>query len=116
MHELSLAGALVNTALRHADGRRVAVISVKVGRLRQVVPETLAFAFGFVSRDTFCEGARLELQVIDGRLRCRPCEHEWEIEIPAFRCPICGGAEVEIAAGNEFLIESIEVMLEALST
>ena len=112
MHELSLSSAIVNTALRHAGGHRVAVVSVSVGRLRQVVPQTLAFAFAFVSRDTLCEGARLELQVIDARLRCRPCGREWEIEIPAFRCPTCGGAEVEIAAGEEFLVESIEVMRE----
>ena len=38
-----------------------------------------------------------------------PCEYEWEIEIPAFRCPACGGSDVEIAAGNEFEVESIEV-------
>ena len=24
---------------------------------------------------------------IEARLRCTPCAHEWEIEIPAFRCP-----------------------------
>ena len=42
-------------------------------------------------------------------LRCRACEHEWAIEIPAFRCPDCGGSDVEIAAGNEFEVESIEI-------
>ena len=56
-----------------------------------------------------CEGAQLELEVIGARLRCRPCDHEWGIEIPAFRCPTCGGSEVEIACGEEFEVESIEV-------
>ena len=85
------------------------VVSLRVGRLRQVVPDTLEFYFEFVARDTLCEGARLEQEVIDARLRCPPCAREWEIEIPAFRCPTCGGAEVEIATGNEFEVESIEV-------
>ena len=31
MHELSVAGAVVDTAVRHADGRPVAVVSVRVG-------------------------------------------------------------------------------------
>ena len=109
MHELSLSSAIVNTAVKHAGGRRVTVVSLRVGRLRQVVPDTLDFYFEFVARDTPCEGARLEQQVIDARLRCRPCALEWEIEIPAFRCPACGGSDVEIATGNEFEVESIEV-------
>lgn len=109
MHELSLSSAIVNTAVKHADGRRVTVVSLRVGRLRQVVPDTLAFYFEFVARDSLCEGARLEQTVIDARLRCRPCAREWAIEIPAFRCPTCGGSEVEIAAGDEFEVESIEV-------
>ena len=109
MHELSLSSAIVNTAVKHAGGRRVTVVSLRVGRLRQVVPDTLEFYFEFVARDTLCEGARLEQEVIDARLRCTPCAREWEIEIPAFRCPTCGGSEVEIATGNEFEVESIEV-------
>ena len=112
MHELSLSSAVVNTAVKHAAGRRVAVVNLRVGRLRQVIPETLEFYFEFVARDTLCEGARLEQEVIDARLRCRPCEYEWEIEIPAFRCAMCGGSEVEIASGDEFEVESIEVCEE----
>ena len=109
MHELSLSSAIVNTVVKHADGRRVTLVELRVGKLRQVIPDTLEFYFEFVARDTVCEGARLEQQVIDARLRCRGCDHDWEIEIPAFRCPQCGGSDVSIAAGNEFEVESIEV-------
>ena len=109
MHELSLSSAIVNTAAKHADGRRVRLVSLRVGRLRQVIPDTLEFYFEFVARGTVCEGARLEQEVIDARLRCNPCGTEWEIEIPAFRCPTCEGSEVVIATGNEFEVESIEV-------
>ena len=82
---------------------------LRVGRLRQVVPETLEFYFEFVARGTVCEGARLEQEVVEARLRCDPCGAEWEIDAPAFRCPDCGGSEVSIVAGNEFEVESIEV-------
>jgi hydrogenase nickel incorporation protein HypA/HybF len=109
MHELSLSSAIVNTVVKHARGRPVSVVSLRVGRLRQVVPDTLEFYFQFVARDTLCEGARLEQEVIDARLRCTPCDDEWAIEIPAFRCPTCGGSDVVIASGNEFEVESIEV-------
>ncbi len=109
MHELSLSSAVVNTVAKHADGRRVSVVNLRVGQLRQVIPDTLEFYFEFVARDTVCEGARLEQQVVQARLRCEPCGLEWAIEIPAFRCPTCGGSEVEIASGDEFEVESIEV-------
>jgi hydrogenase nickel incorporation protein HypA/HybF len=109
VHELSLSSAIVNTAVKHAAGRPVTVVNLRVGRLRQVVPDTLDFYFGFVARGTVCEGARLEQEVLDARLRCNACQLEWEIEIPAFRCPACGGSDVAIASGDEFEVESIEV-------
>jgi hydrogenase nickel incorporation protein HypA/HybF len=109
VHELSLSSAIVNTAVKHAGGRRVTLVSLTVGRLRQVIPDTLEFYFEFVARDTLCEGARLEQEMIDPWLRCRECGIEWEIEIPAFRCPECGGSDVAVARGDEFEVESIEV-------
>jgi hydrogenase nickel incorporation protein HypA/HybF len=109
VHELSLSSAIVNTVAKHARGRRVTVVDLRVGKLRQVIPDTLEFYFEFVARGTVCEGARLEQQVIDASLHCRACDHEWEIEIPAFRCPQCTSSDVEIASGNEFEVEAIEV-------
>jgi hydrogenase nickel incorporation protein HypA/HybF len=109
VHELSLSSAIVNTVVKHARGRRVLVVDLRVGKLRQVIPDTLEFYFEFVARGTVCEGARLEQEVIEVRLRCHECGHEWEIEIPAFRCPECTGSHVEIVGGNEFEVEAIEV-------
>jgi hydrogenase nickel incorporation protein HypA/HybF len=110
MHELSLSGAIVNTVVKHAQGRPVSVVSLRVGALRQVVPDTLDFYFGFVSKGTVCEGARLEQELLPARLQCGGCEREWEIELPIFMCPDCGAAgQVVVASGNEFEVESIEV-------
>jgi hydrogenase nickel incorporation protein HypA/HybF len=109
VHELSLSSAIVNTVAKHARGRRVTVVSLRVGRLRQVVPDTLEFYFQFVARDSVCEGARLDQEVVPAWLRCHGCDHQWAIEIPAFRCPVCNGSDVAIASGDEFEVESIEV-------
>jgi hydrogenase nickel incorporation protein HypA/HybF len=112
MHEFSIASAVLDTAVRHAGGRRVTVVSVRFGRLRQVVPDSLEFAFGVLSREGPCEGARLEWEVVPARLRCEACAREWEIELPDFRCPTCGTAEVEVLTGEELEVESIEVSEE----
>ena len=109
MHELSLSSAVVNTVVKHAEGRPVEVVNLRIGKLRQVVPETLDFYFDFVARDTVCDGAKLNYEIIEARLRCKPCAEEWSIDIPHFRCPTCGGSDVEVASGNEFEVESIEV-------
>lgn len=109
MHELSLASAIVNTAVKHAAGRPVLVVSLRVGRLRQVVPDTLEFSFAIVARDTVCEGARLEQEVVDAVLACERCAREWEVTFPDFRCPTCGQGGVKVVTGNEFEVESIDV-------
>lgn len=108
MHELSLSSAVVNTVVKHADGRRVSVVNLRVGHLRQVVPDSLEFYFEFVARGTVCEGARLEQEAVPAVLRCDACTTEWEMELPFFRCPECGGSAV-VTSGNEFEVESIEV-------
>jgi len=109
VHELSVATAVLNTALKHSGGRPVALVSLRVGRMRQVVPNSLSFYFEIVARDTVCEGATLELVEVDARLRCSDCQHGWSPEIPAFLCPDCGSASVEVAAGDELEVEYIEL-------
>jgi hydrogenase nickel incorporation protein HypA/HybF len=113
MHEFSIASAVVDTAVRHAGGRRVTSVRVRCGRLRQVVPDALAFAFEVCARETACEGARLEQEVVAARLRCGACDRDWEIAVPAFRCPTCGTADVAVLSGEELEVESIEVSEEA---
>jgi hydrogenase nickel incorporation protein HypA/HybF len=110
VHELSLSSAVVNTVVKHAAGRPVTVVNLRIGRLRQVVPDTLEFYFEFAARGTVCEGARLEQEIVAAVLGCNVCRCEWEIEIPAFRCPTCGtSSDVVVASGNEFEVESIDV-------
>ena len=109
MHELSISSAIVDTAVRHAAGRRVTLVAVRIGKLRQVVPASLTFCFELVARETVCEGATLTHEVVPARLRCEGCGHAWEIDVPAFRCPRCEGAAVEVVSGEELEVESIEV-------
>jgi hydrogenase nickel incorporation protein HypA/HybF len=109
VHELSVSAAVVDTAIRHAAGRKVTSVHLRVGALRQVVPDSLAFYFEIVARDTLCEGAVLEQELIAARLRCETCETEWEADAPAFRCPGCAGGDVTVVCGEELEVETIDV-------
>jgi len=118
MHELAISSAVLESVLRHAEGRRVTSVKLRVGHLRQVVPDSLAFYWDIVTRDGLCEGSVLEQEVIAARLACTACAREWQIELqlPMFRCPSCGGADVRVAAGDELEVESIEVEEEPACT
>ena len=45
MHELALCQAIVDTVERHAGGRRVEQVDVRIGHFRQVVPDSLQFSW-----------------------------------------------------------------------
>lgn len=113
MHELSLSTAVLETVRRHASGRRVKAVNLRIGRLRQVVPDALEFYWGIVTRSTECEGSRLEQDIVPVRLRCRTCDEEWEPEFALFRCPSCPGSQVDVERGDEFLVDSIVLEGEA---
>ena len=116
MHEMAISSAVLESVVRHAGGRQVFAVKLRVGHLRQVVPDSLEFYWGIVTRDGVCEGSVLEQEVIAARLECTACARVWEIELPVFRCPTCGGADVRVAAGDELEVESIEVEEEPACT
>jgi len=119
MHELAVAREIVGVAERHAGGLAVSVVRVKVGCLRQVVPEYLGFYFEVCARDTSCGGAELEWERIPSLLRCGACGAEWDPAPPParadqellvdFRCPGCRGGDHSVISGDELVVESIEV-------
>ena len=109
MHELSLADAVVAIARDHARGRRVSAVDVRVGRLRQVVPDALEFAFELVAAGTEVEGAELRVEHVPVRVRCARCAAESEAPEFPLACARCGSVDVEVIAGDELLVESLEI-------
>jgi hydrogenase nickel incorporation protein HypA/HybF len=106
MHELSIADAILQIALTHADGRRIEAIEVKVGHLRQVVPDALEFAFTLVSEGTLAEGAALQLEHIPAVGVCR-CGTSTEFDGFPLACGACGSLDVELVRGEELLVDAL---------
>lgn len=110
MHELSLCQAIAGVVKPHAAGRRVDVVRVKVGALRQVVPDTLSFCWTLVRDHEGMEGAELELELVPAEVACRACGAQSTIESRwSVCCPQCDSADVAVVRGEEFLVTSVDV-------
>jgi hydrogenase nickel incorporation protein HypA/HybF len=109
MHELSIADAIAQVTLRHAGGRRVHKIEVKVGYLRQVVPSALEFAWQLITDGTPLGGAELEIETVPASGRCRACATDTTMESFPLQCGRCGSLDVELVAGEELLVDALEL-------
>ncbi len=110
MHELSICGSIADIVRRHAADRQVETIHVQVGQLRQIVPDTLVYCWSLVSAETGLSGSVLAVESVRARITCHACGSTTEIdEFPVLRCGTCGGADVAVVAGDEFMITSLEL-------
>ncbi len=109
MHELAIAESVVQIASRHANGRRVTKVQLKVGHLRQVVPSALSFSFELVAHDTPVEGAQLEMEEVPAIGHCRDCGTESRLESFPLQCRRCEGFDLEVLGGEELYVEFLEL-------
>ena len=110
MHELAICGSIADIVTRRAAERRVEVIHLRIGQLRQVVPDTLAYCWGLVVTDTQLDGAVLQVENVAAAVICRSCGQRGEVgEFPVFVCHSCNSVDVEVVAGEEFLITSLDL-------
>lgn len=107
MHELGITRNIVAIVAEHAKGRRVTRVSLDVGRLSGVMSEAIRFSFDVVAQGTPLQAARLEINDIDGRGKCRSCGAEFATPDIFTPCP-CGNRDVERLAGEELKIREFE--------
>jgi hydrogenase nickel incorporation protein HypA/HybF len=115
MHELSLCRAIAQTAVDHAEGRPVRRVRVRIGHLRQVVPATLQYCWAMQIADGPLAGCELEVEHVPAVVSCQACHELTPLDAPIARCGNCGGSDVELVSGEEFLVDSIDVATERTS-
>jgi hydrogenase nickel incorporation protein HypA/HybF len=108
MHEMALTQSLVEAVCEHAAGRRVHSVKLEVGALCAVVPDAMTFCFELATEGTVADGARLDVDIRPGTARCHSCDAHFELADPILLCP-CGSADVEVLAGRDLKILSMEV-------
>jgi hydrogenase nickel incorporation protein HypA/HybF len=109
MHELAICRSIAQVALRHAEGRPVGAVDVKVGAFRQVVPVTLEHCWEFATATTPLEGSALRIEFVPAVVACGSCGHRTQLTEPVPLCDGCGSTAVTVIQGEELLVTSLEL-------
>ncbi len=112
MHELAITQSMLDLVLEQAEkaeARNVGKINLVIGEMTGVVGQCVQFYFDFLSKGTPAEGASLSFKVIPTTARCRGCDKNFELKEFDWTCPYCQSNNMEIVAGKELFVESIEV-------
>jgi len=111
MHEMAITQSMLDLVLKkagEAKAGKVLKVDIVIGNMTGVVDSCVQAYFDIMSKDTAAEGAALSFNNIPARARCRKCGHAFSPE-HYWSCPECQSPDVEITAGKELYIESIEV-------
>jgi hydrogenase nickel incorporation protein HypA/HybF len=120
MHEISIAGAIIESVLDAAkknNAKKVNEVFIEIGELTALNPDQLKFIFKTITQGTVSQGACFNISVIKPSIRCRKCSYNGSIEflekthfsIPVIECPKCGETDVDIAAGRECCVKKIRI-------
>jgi hydrogenase nickel incorporation protein HypA/HybF len=112
MHELAVTQSMVSLVLEEArkgNASKVRKINLVLGELSGVVGDCVQFYFDLMSKDTIAEGATISFSTVPTQARCRECAKVFEVKDSDWLCPECHSISVELVAGNELFVDSIEV-------
>lgn len=112
MHELSICQQLLTQVARVAaehGAARVDRIRVSAGPLSGVEPQLLQQAFTLARAGTIAAEADLEIRSAPVRIRCRDCRETSEVPPNRLLCPHCRQWQVDVVAGEELILERVEL-------
>jgi len=121
MHETDMTQALIVTLRDWWQAQPVAPqisqVHLIVGEFTCVEPASLQFAFEVQTRNTFLEGAKLQIQNVPLVAYCHPCQQEYRPAIGLhYACPQCQSPMEDIRSGRELKIDRIEYTTNSVET
>ena len=95
MHEMAIAASLIDIVkeeMAKHGASKLLMVRVCYGKLTNVVPDALAFAFEVQTKETPLDGAELELKELPITVTCGECSTEFSTEgtdLFYMPCPSC---------------------------
>jgi len=108
MHELGITENIIEIALKHAQGEKISRITLAIGQLSAILPDSIQFCFDAYRLGTPLENTVLEIIEIPGLARCRHCGTEFVIAEPFGICE-CGSMDLTLIHGQELQIKELEL-------
>ena len=113
MHEMGLISSILESVIpvaRQAGAQRICTVALRIGDMREVVPEALEFAWDVLrEEDPLTCDAALTFEEVHPHSRCLACGAEFDHDRFHLRCPECGSAETHLMRGRELDIVSLEI-------
>jgi hydrogenase nickel incorporation protein HypA/HybF len=112
MHELPVTQNILDIATKYADeagASRILSLNITIGALASIIDDSIQFYWDIISEGTKAEGAKLYFQRIPIKMKCLNCERDYQPEDHISNCPDCGSTHVQVIAGQEFFLDSIDV-------
>jgi|SRR3972149_6351376 len=110
MHELAITENILDIALKHVKGQRITGVYLVIGQWSSIVDDSVQFYWDTISKGTLAEGAHLHFRHIPTLLQCRDCDLRFTPTQDNYTCPDCGSLRIKVIEGEEFYLESIEVL------
>jgi len=114
MHEFSICQNIVDIVISEYNKispkpARLLKVNIRVGRLHQIITESLEMAYEVLTKDTVAENSALVIHFQEIRCLCRQCKWEGSIDYPFFICKQCNTGEITVTSGKELYLENLEV-------
>ena len=112
MHELSIAQNIISIVQEHLSEEQkfsVKYVRVKVGKLTNILTDSLIFGFDALTRETNLDGVVLEVEHIPLTIDCGDCGKSTSLDDYIFKCPHCQGTSISVVSGNELMVSEIEL-------
>lgn len=111
MHEIGVTSEMIGAILERLSGDtqvKVRRVTIEIGKLTALLPDSMKFCFDLCTQGTVLEGATLEIVETPGVATCRQCGQRIESSEPYALCE-CGSALLDWISGNELRIKELEV-------
>ncbi|MFH1118641.1 MAG: hydrogenase maturation nickel metallochaperone HypA [Bacteroidota bacterium] len=112
MHEFSIVMnmmAIVEENAKKLHAPVVHEIEMDIGELSGIDYDALEFAMEHSEKSHLLKNARLVINKIPAKARCRSCMHEFDIGDLLTACPKCNTFDHEILQGKELKVRSIKI-------
>lgn len=100
---------IVEENAKKLNAKIVHEIEMDIGELSGVDYDALEFAMQHTQKSELLKNAKLVINKIPARARCKSCNHEFGISDFYTACPKCNKLEHDIIQGEELKVKAIKI-------